>query len=92
MKKITLLLLILAAFFAFISHNTVGAAATQDAGEALFKKHCSACHPKASKLKSVTGMVNKMRNPPPYMPSFDEYKISDNEAQKIADYIYRGSE
>ena len=77
--------------FAFISHDTTIMAETQDAGNALYKKHCSACHPRAYTLKSVKGMVDKMRNPPPYMPGFGEDKISVENAKKIADYIYQSS-
>jgi mono/diheme cytochrome c family protein len=88
-KKILLLIPVI--FFVFISHNTTIMAAAQDAGETLYKKHCAACHPKAVTLKSVKGMIDKMRNPPPFMPGFDEQKISDDAAKKIADYIYQGS-
>jgi len=90
MLKIILLLTFIA-LFVFISNNTTIIAATQDTGEALYKKHCSACHPRASKLKSVKGMIAIMRNPPPYMPGFGEDKISVGDAKKISDYIYQSS-
>ena len=90
MLKIVLLLTFVT-LFAFIFNNTTILAATQDAGEALYKKHCSSCHPRASKLKSVKDMVDKIRNPPPFMPGFDEQKISTGDANKIADYIYQRS-
>lgn len=88
MHKI-MLLLTLFALFAFVSLGGTGAAATKDTGESLFKKHCSACHRRTSRLKSVKNIVATIRNPPAYMPSFNEDKISDNEAKKVADYIYQ---
>lgn len=59
-------------------------------GEALFKKHCSSCHPKADNFVNfhkLEDIIDTMRNPPGPMPEFDEEKISEHDALKIAAYI-----
>jgi mono/diheme cytochrome c family protein len=61
-------------------------------GEALYKKHCSACHRDAVMLKRVANIVDIMRKPPSVMPNFDKDKISDRDAAEIADYIHQGSD
>ena len=91
MKK-CMLFLTLIILFSFVSNNTTVIAESKDvndAGEALFKKHCSMCHPHAAKLKSINDIVGKIRNPSPYMPRVSEHKISDSDAKRIADYILK---
>jgi mono/diheme cytochrome c family protein len=61
-------------------------------GEVLYKRHCSACHLDAAKLKAVKNIVEIIRYPPAVMPDFDKDKISDRGVQEIADYIYNGSD
>lgn len=39
-------------------------------------------------IKKIEDIVNIMRNPGPGMPSFDEDKIPDDLAKKIAEYIF----
>jgi mono/diheme cytochrome c family protein len=91
MKKFSLVL-ILIVFYSFVSNNTAGIAASKDTGEALFKKHCFVCHPHVSKLKrlSLKEILDTIKNPSPYMPIFDENKIPDDDAKRIADYIRQG--
>jgi mono/diheme cytochrome c family protein len=55
-------------------------------GAALHKKHCSACHPSAARMSGAR-IVETMRNPPPAMPAFDNGKISDRDADALANYI-----
>jgi mono/diheme cytochrome c family protein len=88
MKKLMLLLSVIA-FFSFISNNSTGAATSKHVGEELFNKHCLACHPKAAKLRSRKNIIEKMRNPMSSMPAFDENKLSNDNAKKIADYIHQ---
>ena len=87
MKKSFLLILILN-LIAFASAVS-GLSAAEVSGEALFKKHCANCHIHADQLRSQTDLdvVDSLRNPPPAMPKFETYKISDIEAQAIASYI-----
>ncbi|HUK99428.1 MAG TPA: cytochrome c [Nitrospirota bacterium] len=87
MKKLMLLLSV-GALFSFISITLAGEAISKHVGEDLYKKHCSACHPKAARLKSRKNIVAKMRNPMSFMPAFDEKKISNENAKKIDDYIH----
>lgn len=54
---------------------------------AIYKTHCSACHPDAGKIKTVANIVEMMRTPPPAMPTFSRDKINDNAARAVADYI-----
>ena len=91
MKKFSLVL-ILIVFYSFVSNNATGTAACKNTGEALFKKHCFACHPHVAKLKplSLKEIVYTIKNPSPYMPNFDENKIPDDDAKMIADYIRQG--
>lgn len=56
-------------------------------GAALYKKSCSGCHPDAGKLKSENNIIELMRHPPAAMPAFGQDKISDQNAQSIAEYI-----
>lgn len=89
--KNSILLLSLIALFALASNNTTGGATGNQVGEALFNKHCIACHPDARKLKSKN-IIGKMRNPMSSMPEFDENKISNDNAKKIDDYIHQDFE
>jgi len=84
------------AFLLFLTLNLVtlaaaisGPSAAEINGAALYKKHCANCHPHADKLKTETyfEIIESMRNPPPSMPSFEDYKISDIEASAIASYV-----
>ncbi len=43
----------------------------------------------ANGVKTVSDIVNKMRNPGPGMTKFDEKTISDDDARKIAEYILK---
>jgi len=88
MKKLMLLLSIIA-LFSLISNKATGGARSHETGEALYNKHCSACHPNAEKLKSAKNIVKKIRRPIASMPAFDENKISNENAKKIDDYIHQ---
>jgi mono/diheme cytochrome c family protein len=90
-KKIVFLLTLIA-LISFVSNNRAcmaGVAISGGNGDVLFKKHCSACHRDAAKLKSTKNLVGKMRNPSAMMPKFDKDKISDREAEEIAGYIHQ---
>jgi mono/diheme cytochrome c family protein len=91
MKKFSLVL-ILIVFYSFASNITAAIATSKDTGEALFKKHCSVCHPHVANLRplSLKKILDTIKNPSPYMPNFDENKISDDDAKRIADYIRQG--
>lgn len=94
MKKI-ILLLFLAAFIVIALNpaaSSAGVAICGPSGEILFKRHCSACHHDAAKLKTVKNITDIIRNPPDVMPAFEKNKISDLGVQEIADYIYQGSD
>ena len=86
MKKLVLLLSLIA-LFSFISNNSSGGATSYQVGEALYKKHCLACHPDAEQLKSTKNIIGIMRTQIASMPAFDENKISNDDAKKIEDYI-----
>ncbi len=73
-------------FVIFILIVSSGIAAQAPNGAELYKKHCSACHPDATRL-SDSRIVETMRNPPSPMPIFDKDKVSDRDAEAIADYI-----
>jgi mono/diheme cytochrome c family protein len=88
MKKIMLLLFVIAPIAA-VPINAIGGATSQQVGEALYNKHCSACHPEAGKLKLTKNIIEIMRNPMSTMPEFDKRKISDADAIKIDDYIHQ---
>lgn len=66
-----------------------GQAEEQQTGEALFKAKCAACHPKAEKITGKRSIIRIMRNPPPYMPVFDDERIPEKDAREIEDYIFR---
>jgi mono/diheme cytochrome c family protein len=84
------------AAFIVIALNTAassaGVAICGPSGELLFKKHCSACHHDAVKLKSVKNITDIIRNPPDVMPRFDKNKVSDSGVKEIVEYIYQGSD
>ena len=67
-------------------------AATQaEMGEELFNKHCIMCHRQGSKIENIrepADITKVMRNPKGNMPAFDEEKIPDQEADKIAAFIF----
>jgi mono/diheme cytochrome c family protein len=73
-------------FFVFILISSPGIAERASNGAAMYKKHCSACHPNAAKMSGVR-IVEIMRYPPPAMPTFDNDKISDRDADVISHYI-----
>jgi mono/diheme cytochrome c family protein len=66
---------------------TVTPATAEEEPAALFKKHCSACHPNAAKIPRDTNIMKILRDPPPFMPRFDKEKLSDSDARKIEHYI-----
>ena len=85
----------LAALIFFILNTAAspaGVAICGPRGEVLYKRHCSACHRDAAKLKSLKNIIEIIRNPPDVMPGFDKDKISDRGVKEIADYIYQGSD
>lgn len=43
----------------------------------------------ANGVKTAADIVGKMRNPGPGMTKFDEKTISDEDAQKIAEYVLK---
>jgi hypothetical protein len=53
----------------------------------LYKKHCSACHPNAARLRSAKNIMRSMTHAPRGMPVFDEDRISKKDAEKLVDYI-----
>jgi mono/diheme cytochrome c family protein len=61
-------------------------------GELLYKRHCSACHRDAAKLKAVKNIGEIIRDPPAVMPGFGKDKLSDRGVEEIANYIYQGSD
>ncbi len=63
------------------------ALAKEGSGELLFKKQCATCHPNISKLKGVKNIIDRMRNPMPFMPAFNEAKISNEDAKEIENYV-----
>jgi mono/diheme cytochrome c family protein len=92
MKKIIAFLLLCAVTFfaAYVPLCLAGVTICgPQQGELLFKKHCSACHHDSIKLKQVKDVIQRMRTPLASMPSFEKNKISDRDAQEIADYIYQ---
>ncbi|HXY55838.1 MAG TPA: c-type cytochrome [Nitrospirota bacterium] len=88
MKKIIILLSV-TTLFSIISNSSTGGDASSHVGEALYNKHCLACHPDAEKLSSTKNIVWIMRSQIASMPQFDENKISDDNAKKIEDYIHQ---
>lgn len=80
--------LLLDAIFAviLIIITSYGIAADKPNGAELFKEHCIRCHPIAA-MMTDSRIVDTMRNPKRDMPKFDKDKISDKEANAIADYI-----
>ncbi len=90
MKKIMVLVLLsLLIFFVSFKPASFGdLAISSPQGEYLYKKHCSGCHREPTRLKRVANLTYSMRNPPAAMPQFDKNKISDIDAQAIADYIH----
>ena len=88
MKKIILLLSI-STLFSFISNSSTGGTTSSHVGEALYNKHCLACHPDADKLSSTKNIIRIMRSQIASMPQFDENKISNDNAKKIEDYIHQ---
>jgi mono/diheme cytochrome c family protein len=70
----------------FISIASFATAAHAPNGAELYKKHCSACHPDATRLPDER-IVEIMRNPPSPMPTFDNGKVSDRDADAISAYI-----
>ena len=69
-------------------------------GEAIFKSHCSMCHPKggnrrapdkplknAKQLDTFKSFLSLIRNPPIGMSSYSSSVISDKKAKELYDYI-----
>ncbi len=91
MKKIIeLVLLSLIIFFVSFSSSIISVAICGTRGEYLYQKHCSGCHRDAAKLKRVKDITSSMRNPPAAMPQFGIDKVSDIDAEEIANYIHLG--
>ena len=60
-------------------------------GEELFNRHCIMCHRQGSKIENIrepADITKVMRNPKGSMPAFDEEKITDQEADEIAEFIF----
>ena len=62
-------------------------AASQKGGAALYRKHCSYCHPKASTLRMSKDLLGIVRMPPLGMPAFSEDKLSNADVQTLGEYI-----
>ncbi len=92
MKKfIELVLLSLFVFFvSFDPSGIIKEAICSPQGEYLYKKHCSGCHRDPAKLKRVENIASSMRNPPASMPQFGADRVSDIDAEAIANYIHLG--
>lgn len=78
---------VLSALFFCIVDTAVCLAAAPVDGAALYRKHCSACHPDASQLRAPENLVPFIKIPPPPMPAFGEDKLPDHEAQAIAAFL-----
>lgn len=72
-----------------VAFNTTAEFANNVDAPALYKKHCSACHPDAARLRSHKNIMILINNPPPGMPKFNEDRISENDMNAIVDYIRR---
>jgi mono/diheme cytochrome c family protein len=63
-------------------------------GEKLFHQHCIMCHHEGSHIKDNKNIRNEddivtaMRKPKSAMPKFDENEIREDDAKKIAKYIF----
>jgi mono/diheme cytochrome c family protein len=85
MRKFTLIMLSLTLLCASAA---LSMESTNDSrGAVLYKKHCSGCHGDAAKIKLSVNIVKFMRDPVPPMPSFSVEKITENDAQLIADFV-----
>jgi cytochrome c553 len=73
-------------FVIFIVIVSPAMAVSAPSGAELYKKHCSTCHPNATRMPNKR-IVETMRNPRSIMPTFDQDKVSDRDADAIADYI-----
>lgn len=71
--------------------NAIAGEQTYVDAPALYKKHCSACHPNASVFRSQRIIMRSVTNPPPGMPKFDEDRISKNSMKALVDYILHGN-
>ena len=104
MKKIAILMMVLAAALMVIS--ACAKKEQESRGEALFKQHCSPCHPgggnvvhpdktlekkvrEGNGVKTAEDVMGKMRNPGPGMTKFDEKTIPDADARQIAEYVVK---
>jgi mono/diheme cytochrome c family protein len=85
MKKITLFMLALIFMCASVAVSVESS--YESRGSVLFKKHCSGCHRDAAKIKLDVNIIEFLRDPIPPMPSFNNDKISDKDAQLIANFI-----
>ena len=63
-------------------------------GEKLFNQHCIMCHHEDNHIKNNKNIKNEedivtaMRSPKSGMPKFDENEIREEDAKKIAKYIF----
>ncbi len=89
MKNFALTLSLIAGMAVVQASSSAGVALCGPQGEFLFKKHCAGCHRDVTKLRRVKDIPHKLRNPSGAMPTFDKNKISDRDAEEIADYIHR---
>ncbi|MHB8845039.1 MAG: c-type cytochrome [Nitrospirota bacterium] len=63
-------------------------AAAQSDGAALYRKHCSTCHPQALTTGSTADLFGIVRTPPPGMPAYGEDKLSDLDVRAIGEYLF----
>jgi mono/diheme cytochrome c family protein len=63
-------------------------------GKKLFNQHCIMCHREGSLIKDNKNIQNEddivtaMRQPKGSMPTFDANEIREDEAKKIANYLF----
>jgi cytochrome c6 len=97
---LSVLAMVLAAGFT-IAGMTQGTTAPAS-GEQMFKEQCAACHANGGNilkpnlplkgspdLKTFAAFLSQIRKPQPPMPAFPPAQISDQQAQKLYDYILK---
>jgi mono/diheme cytochrome c family protein len=101
--KLSLILFIAGmAVVLFVAAGPVPGSASGNAGEAIFKENCMACHPGggnvvkpdkpmkgAPQLKQFGSFLTWIRNPVQPMPPFSPATISDDQAKKLYEYILK---
>jgi hypothetical protein len=81
------ILLILLSIFVWVPVSFSVELTKESRASLLFNKYCSACHPKASRIKLGMNIAQLIRKPIASMPAFNDQKISDTDAQLIADHV-----